>query len=307
MQNASTRPCRLCSAKPSIKNSHIIPKLVARAVAEDCAGYSFRDQSEPNSVVQDIIKTDLLCIDCEKSFNKLETHFAKKCFLPYFKEKTEQINIDENTFRLMVSVSWRALALLIDNNSLDPKKKHISEAEKVWREYLTGARQNIGNFNQYLVMDKDFDELTITSSKGLSKTYLKYVIGLSAVTFPDQFPISERVVVLAKMGPFILYGELFNEEGFHRANDNWISLKISPDTGARKNKTKVPNEIVKNIDNLLTANSAAMENLSDKQKEKRKQFIEKNILNSKAHKIIKHDIDIFNAANSKKTACDSDE
>lgn len=291
----TSKKCKLCTVNPPIENSHIIPKLVARAVAKECAGPRFREFNEPNKIEQDIITHPLLCRSCEKRFSKLETHFANKAFLPYFSGGTCEILFDQNTYDALVSVSWRTLAFLQDKNKIPISERIYTNAEITLRNYLRGTSKDIGHHRLYLILSEDIDQETIKTSKALTNTHLRYQIGLCATVFDygTVFQLKKRTI-FSKLGPFMLYFEALDTDEFFSLDDPWKSAEIRPGLLRKAGAVTPPKEIVKNIDNLLSESDEKMQNLSLTQKEKQQSFVEKNLHSSKANTHVQKDKDLFN-------------
>lgn len=82
--------CRLCRDKSADKvNSHIIPKYILKSILESDNGISCAYLSatnlghKPREKKQDSPKENfLLCFDCEKRLENIETYCAKKIKLP---------------------------------------------------------------------------------------------------------------------------------------------------------------------------------------------------------------------------------
>jgi len=74
--------CRLCVSHQAIENSHVISKLVFRAIKSDSPTGFFRNPNNPNRRLQDGDKLRLLCTNCEQLFGSAERDFASNVVLP---------------------------------------------------------------------------------------------------------------------------------------------------------------------------------------------------------------------------------
>lgn len=75
--------CFLCRERPAIENSHILPKLIVRAIGEELGGRGFREMSAPRLRVERTAVVPLLCTECEAQFQRYEDNFARSCLRPY--------------------------------------------------------------------------------------------------------------------------------------------------------------------------------------------------------------------------------
>ncbi len=134
--------CALCEKGGVLCNSHVIPKFVTDWIKETSVTKGLRNANAPNKRIEDGVKEQLLCKDCEKLFSKYETYFANKIFHPFLNGQ-EQFTFNENLNKFITSISWRLLKTSMDSycKSFPKFKKSIEQAEKNWREYLLGNSQ----------------------------------------------------------------------------------------------------------------------------------------------------------------------
>ena len=133
--------CRLCRThKVVLKESHVIPSFVGKYLKRTSAtGFLISvSTSGETSRVQDLFKTHLLCEKCEQCLNRHETFVADNIFYPYKRNSLQSIPTDEHIGRFTVSISLRALWMLLETN--DPLamqwKDSLVALETEWRNYL---------------------------------------------------------------------------------------------------------------------------------------------------------------------------
>lgn len=145
--------CALCENEDELKLSHIIPKFVFRFLKKDSFTGRMRVMVNPDVPLQDGDKQYLLCGECEKLFNKNETIFSRKFYIPFKNDGFSRLNYDGNWLNhFITSVNWRILYLdiigfeenLSSENSISPQQlTTLKESEVIMRAYLLGKRRDI--------------------------------------------------------------------------------------------------------------------------------------------------------------------
>ncbi len=133
--------CRLCrTPSVTLKESHVIPSFVGRYLKGTSAtGFlAAVNTSGKSERAQDLYKTHLLCGGCEQRIGKHETFVAENIFQPYKENSLESIPANEHLAKFAVSVSLRALWVLIGGGDPLAQKWHdiLMPLEREWREYL---------------------------------------------------------------------------------------------------------------------------------------------------------------------------
>lgn len=170
-ENAEVGTCALCKKDNVVlEESHILPKFVSRKQKKDSVTGFLRNIYEPNRRIQDGDKQYLLCGECEDLFNKSETEFSKKVFLPFVEGKLGELQYEKWLTDFIVSVNWRNLYLDIESwredSSLDEKKLAIFEkGERELREYLTGVKSQLYTLENHMFFFGDIKE-----AQGLENT-----------------------------------------------------------------------------------------------------------------------------------------
>ncbi len=142
MKNAAARSeCRLCHGRSSgLRESHVIPRFVGKYLKNTSAtGYlTAVSVTGETQRAQDLYKERLLCARCERRLNEYETFVAKAIFHPFKRGSLRTIPADERIGKFAVSVSLRALWVLL--TTTDPLvkrcRKRLLQLEKEWRSFL---------------------------------------------------------------------------------------------------------------------------------------------------------------------------
>lgn len=144
--------CALCKKYTSLRKSHIIPKFVSKWLKETSATGFLRIAKKPEKRIQDLPTLPLLCGECEQRFSKVESYFASKIFYPILNKHKEEIDYDERLLRFILSISWRTLKTSYSNQvKIHPWiKKHLDQAEEIWRKYLLNKSLDSGLFEHHL-------------------------------------------------------------------------------------------------------------------------------------------------------------
>ncbi len=131
--------CALCEQPKILRESHLIPKFVFRWLKQT-GGEHIRKADNPNKRVNDGLKPELLCHDCEQKFGKLEDKFAREIFYPYVNKGEQNFEYDNYLFQFAVSVLWRVAIYSLPRASLHHKSL-IESTLTDWRGFLNGEKQ----------------------------------------------------------------------------------------------------------------------------------------------------------------------
>lgn len=209
------RTCALCEARAELKQSHIIPRFVAKWLKNTSATGFLRTAGNPDYRVQDTFKINLLCRECENRFSSLEMYFAENIFHP-FHEGVREFSYDERLTKFVVSINWRLLRIQLYRLADDQKRMmHVKKALKTWQEYLLDRKPEPDSYeNHVLFLD------SLESSCGdLPPGFLWYAhraIDGTIVTFD-----SDHILTYAKF-PGILVASCVNPSGL----EGWKGTKI---------------------------------------------------------------------------------
>lgn len=139
----STDICRLCESKPAIKNSHIIPAFVSRAIKSDSVTGFLRLAASPDRRIQDSDKHPLLCKDCEQRFSERESLFNRHIFKAFHESDQDTFDYDDWLHYFITSLTWRTLILdLADSSTLaripDSVLPELRASADTMQRYLLG-------------------------------------------------------------------------------------------------------------------------------------------------------------------------
>ncbi len=165
MEKSLKRKCKLCQEVHQLEDSHIIPKFIGRWLKKT-SGTGYLRTIEPGGKserAQDITKIPLLCRNCEKRINEFETFFANTVFYPLKKNRLHSIPTDERIGKFAVSVSLRAIWVLLDNEDITAHKwkDKLFELEKEWRDYLLDRPHFVKGPNSHNIIFHNKDLMAV--------------------------------------------------------------------------------------------------------------------------------------------------
>ncbi|MGF6814654.1 hypothetical protein OKW33_001460 [Paraburkholderia atlantica] len=250
-----TTTCFLCRETPAIENSHILPKLIVRAIGKELGGRGLREMSAPRLRVEQTTVVPLLCTKCEAQFQRYEDDFARSCLRPYFMDDRIVIKHDAQLLAFAVSVLWRVLMHML-NQAVPPERRpYLVRTAQAWRAYLRGDVPGLGEHKCYLFLDREFSVEQIKSSRCLSHVDLRFTIEQGAALVANFIGVPYRHVVYAKLGPFIFAGTV--QDVFRGKIDHlmapWREIASHAQaSNALDDGVQVPDEIVATIDELAS-------------------------------------------------------
>jgi hypothetical protein len=199
--------CALCQTSFEPKElSHIVSAFAYRWLRSTSVTGFMRYGPSVNRRVQDGIKDYFLCEACEDRFSSYEDVFAKEFFYPFVENNSVCLEYGEGILKFAVSASWRVLAYAKQKNRLKHfRGRHesaVTDCLEVWRAYLLGVRNDIGNHEIHLlpfcgVVDYSGDNVP----KNLNR-YLRRTIEIDTVVSDRQ------AVTYCKLGPLTLIGPI---------------------------------------------------------------------------------------------------
>lgn len=282
--------CRLCGKSAELQESHIIPGFVFRWLKESSATGYLRFSQQPNRRVQDGLKISMLCADCERCFNEFETEFANTVFHPLTAGDTDTVSYDSWMFRFCVSVSWRVLAFYLDQGHNDHVPDYlmpkVREVEALWREFLVGNNENIGNTEQHFLPLGVIESLTRLDAPPNINRYISRAVDMDIVSSTNS------VFVYSKLGPFMILGfvEMPN-------SCQWVGTKLELDRGViGPRKYVLPAGFDDFIFDKARKTAKAQETMSDRQKESIDRAFRKDIdrsARSESFRAMSHDVKLF--------------
>ncbi|MGR2660153.1 hypothetical protein ACUXVY_00955 [Chromobacterium haemolyticum] len=201
-----TTTCFLCREMPAIKNSHILPKLIVRAICNEAGGRGFREMSAPRLRVERTTVVPLLCTKCEAQFQRYEDYFVRSYLQPYFKHDQVVIKHDAQLLSFAVSVLWRVLIHTLNQTVPPERRPYLVQTVQSWCAYLQGDAPGLGEHKCYLFLDREFSVEQIKSSRCLNHLDLRFTIAQGVAWVTNFIGVPYRHVVYAQLGPFIFVG-----------------------------------------------------------------------------------------------------
>jgi hypothetical protein len=266
----TTDRCRLCGAPDKLLLSHILPAFVFRWFRESSGTGHIRSTAEPNLRVQDGIKRHWLCAGCEELFSRSETRFATDLFHPYLTRSGERFAYREWLLHFCASVSWRVLRLAMEDGALAGwsavEQERVAQAELAWREYLLRKRPHPGAHRQILL---PMDEIASSTRQGLAPNFNRYIMrGINM----DICRGTESIFTYSKLGRFIIIGWV------HEPNPGqWKGAQVNANRGAIEPRQYVlPIGMLDYLDGQARKSAAALDSVSDRQREKIAQSFSEN-------------------------------
>lgn len=183
--------CKLCGKSKFILKSHIIPKFVNQYLVKTSITGYLRQGGNINKRVQDGIKVELLCQDCELKFSKWERQFAQYVFIPHNNlngsgRALVKIVYDSSLVSFVISLFWRVLvATQISDNFESDTLKLANRLVEEWTEFLNGKRKDWGDCEFHLVLLDYVDENYLPNLPSYFDFYLFGLWDVSAYDTKD--------------------------------------------------------------------------------------------------------------------------
>ncbi len=295
--------CQLCRKSVELRYSHVIPHFVFRWLKDNAAS-PLRKSDKPNVRVQDGPKDYLLCDGCEGVFNKWETEFSQKVFMPYHERsdsssKPQLVRYGPWCLKFAVSVSWRVLLYTKERLfSGFPKEKLelVDSALATWRSFLLDDVKHPGQFEQHLLPLDFIESHTFPKISPFINRYIAGAVDLNVVSG------GTTTIVYAKMCKIALFGLLETP-----STSLWKGTKLHVHNGHLFGtmRANIPQNVAGYLNNQATVAADSLASMSDKQKSKVSASVLSNIdnfIDSQAFHAMRYDIhlsgdDAFRAAN----------
>lgn len=248
--------CRLCGLYSTIKNSHIIPALVARKLKKDSITGFLRSTKTPNKREEDTDKHPLLCKACEQRFSNSEDKF-NRIFLKFRDLNEIDFAYGEWLHYFITSVTWRTLVMDIEKPDNIPPQilAELKVAESTMRKYLLGENplgDSIDNHAFFFVPNSESKSQALLSLIPIIRMgaggYALWIDGFSAVRLN-------------------LAGFLCVTHIQRNLNDVWINTRVLPNGGKFKHPQKIESWILNDLLEHTRETLESGNNLSEKQRE----------------------------------------
>ena len=207
--------CALCRHERELRCSHIIPKFVYAWLKESSGTGFLRFSPNPNQRVQDGLKKDFLCGDCELLLSKFETEFANNIFYPL--HQNEQLRLRTGPWfhykswcmKFAVSVSWRCLSVAreLGLRHFDANQRRLADqALETWRAFLLGQIEHPGVHEQHMVV---LDRLADHTCDGLPSNVNRYLLRAAEL---QPIRTKQSAFIYVKMCRVIVFGFIHEPE-----------------------------------------------------------------------------------------------
>jgi hypothetical protein len=256
--------CRLCLKYPAIENSHVISKLVFRAIKSDSPTGFFRNPNKPNRRVQDGDKLRLLCPDCEQLFGKSESEFAKTVFLPFHNTDADEFSYGTSLHYYMTSLAWRTLILDLpglESDAANPRAAiaQLSATAETMRHYLLGASSLAAHLRNHAVVWSKGDSASAQLAAARPNVMIRRsVFGFSIVDQEQGF--SAIIHNLAGFMCFLIVND--------NPSDNWFGTEVNPKGGEMKQPQQVNSWLMWHLFNYIVESAQKQATMSGAEQQK---------------------------------------
>lgn len=137
--------CRLCLKEKELQTSHILPSFSGKWLKNNSLTNYLRNVKNPEIRRQDLIKTPILCADCEGLFSQWEEKAASELFKPWNDNRSLDLVYDGWLERFVASLSWRTGVYCQEEFKkvfdTDQQERYDKSLES-WRRFLLGSKNN---------------------------------------------------------------------------------------------------------------------------------------------------------------------
>jgi len=263
--------CRLCG-NPNLEKpeSHIVSKFFFEWLKNTSPTGFIREPRNPNRRLQDGLKPEFLCSNCEIVLGKWEKSFSENIFKPLCDSNTAfsfECN-DEYIMKFSVSIVWRALEYHYGMNLIsDMTEKELIDIQttlKTWKDYLLGHSQGMEKNKVYIIPVKQYADNSDSNWKIYNRS-----IGIDFKVFDDQY----WGFVFIKVPNMIIIGDVIGNpditiKKYEICKNNKVKDDIVP---------SIPELVRRVVNNCISNFDEGAKNISPSQVEKiRETFIRRN-------------------------------
>lgn len=265
--------CALCLKERKIRLSHIIPAFAFRWQKK--TGGPIRNIETPNKRVQDGIKINLLCDDCESLLSVWESSFYNQLFLKYTENSDYKLKYGDWLLKFCVSLNWRTILYRKLSGLKGQYTPHqfnsMSIFEKNLHSVLIGESRNPSYNEQHLLF---LNPISTELKNNLPPNINRYI--LRAIDF-DIIGNQDNLLNMIKIGPIIILGYISSTEKLRR---DTRGSRISVAGGSFRNlPSKFTNTLYFHLIERARRSHAILNSISDTQKNIIRDTFSKNILN----------------------------
>ena len=256
--------CKLCEKKLITKpESHIIPKMFYNEIKTTGKIRMYRN---PNLAVQDGLKNEYLCENCEELFSKYETNFSKT-YKQIINGKRRSIECDIDFKYFTLSLFWRMLSYTLDDGKVNPAPENggfsEEETEKMmaicdwWKQILRKEKPfNSNDVEGYILFTDSIHLLT-----KYSMISNNYCVDGKVIVYGEKNKWQGAYVYI--IVPHLLFVcKLWGKKNILKSNN------INRNRTIKSRNTNLPKEIILFCEKLMIEQNKANNLLSPKQRQK---------------------------------------
>jgi hypothetical protein len=146
--------CALCSACGPLRESHIIPRFVFEWLVQTSGTGHIRFGHNPNLRMQDGLKQDLLCSNCELMLSAWESETARTVFKPYHRNTGATIKYNGSFAKFCASVCWRVLFIFRGlglKHFTEEQRRLADGALSRWADFMFSRVRNGDEYELHLL------------------------------------------------------------------------------------------------------------------------------------------------------------
>ena len=246
---SKTGKCKLCKRERVLQNSHVIPRFIRMGVKETGAVENPRYYTGQGGkflkLEQDLPKKAWLCQSCEQLLSSSEKRFSEAVYQGLCNRRTEDGRTHEkHVHRFLVSMAWRTWHWF-DEHKENPFSKvsnedRLREAEEVWRTYLLGERNDVGEFKQHMLVQNWHMSYPAGRAVGLNGYY--WARGVKLDLLVDGGTTETLLMVHTKIPKIAMFGVVEPKKCRY-----WRGTLVEPGLGDiwSSQKATVPDALLK--------------------------------------------------------------
>ncbi|WP_353542700.1 hypothetical protein [Deinococcus xinjiangensis] len=233
--------CALCGQNKELIESHVIPRTVIQWMKVNSGTGRLRRASEPNKPLQDGVKDNLMCADCDGGLlGPKEKRFMETIFRPHHQDKNAVLTYDADLLYFAASLAFRVIVL--------EKAWHTSRAGVDFRDFdvplkylqrfLLGLTRSSDGLEHYITLTSSMEDIISvyhTSDGMRMEQGLPGSLGFDLMRGFDSvaLPLKGHLVTFVKL-PGFLFVTVLKPRRYHGSLGTRISslggtLTLDPD------------------------------------------------------------------------------
>ncbi|HFD7913980.1 TPA: hypothetical protein ACF58N_001537 [Legionella pneumophila] len=282
--------CRLCEQEAILLESHIIPKFIYSYLKDTSPTGKLREAKNINLRKQDGIKLHWFCQSCENIFSEWEKYFSEKIFYPLQEDKVP-IYYNEKFLKFCVSISWRVLKFLLEEDYISDFSSEIKEkiqtALIAWRKLLLNEVDNPGVYEQHFYNFIGEIESKMFALSSNIHRYLQRSIAIDVINWG-----SKAIIVYSKFPGLLLVG-FIHIENRNTFRDTIVHVKRGT---LQHQNFSISQQLLNYIQTKANRTDKIKRSLSSKQRKKINEDYKKismeDVASSGTFQSLKRDIDL---------------